>query len=532
MTYKKTWLSYLLWAVYSCTIGVMLANYAILFWQKKIDAVIGYGTIAFVFCVFVGVFGIYFGIRKTLLAVTHSGEKKLIRRRTAVLGEIMLVTGIFLLGIWVRLWLSIQSDMAAVSLTAYYQAAMVRSGEQAAFMVHGASFLYTRCLSLVFAFLGNKVEAAVGFQIFLQSLSLLLVFFAVRKIAGRIPACMTMFVFSISSFYREQIFALTPECLFFVLFLTGVLLIGSYGQAYRGGRWGIAPSVVGAVLTGTCIGILSYLDAVSITLLIMALGIFLDVRLKTDKKRGILLYPVIMASFILALLGMFALDAYLCHGEFVRMAEAWYTLYQSHLPIRYVFYHTQVSMIESFILVILAAFLIASFWNRKEQNASLWMFLLFLLAPTPLAAVGVLPYQVFSVFLWSVLAGIGLQQCFVIRVKPKALPTAEFRPIIEQEAKPEAEHMPEPERKPEAEPAPAPERKPEAESVPEPGTKPAIEPAHTPEPEAEPHPRFIENPLPLPKKHEKREMGYRFDEVLADQQEFDIEVAEDDDFDI
>ncbi|MCX4318044.1 MAG: procyclic acidic repetitive family protein, partial [Lachnospiraceae bacterium] len=251
---------------------------------------------------------------------------------------------------------------------------------------------------------------------------------------------------------------------------------------------------------------------VSITLLIMALGIFLDVRLKTDKKRGILLYLVIMVSFILALLGMFALDAYLCHGEFVRMAEAWYVLYQSSLPIRYVFYHTQVSMIESFILVILAAFLIASFWNRKEQNASLWMFLLFLLAPTPLAAVGVLPYQVFSVFLWSVLAGIGLQQCFVIRVKPKALPTAEFRPIIEQEAKPEAEYMPEPERKPEAEPAPAPERKPEAESVPEPGTKPAIEPAHTPEPEAEPHPRFIENPLPLPKKHEKREMGYRFDE--------------------
>ena len=43
-------------------------------------------------------------------------------------------------------------------------------------------------------------------------------------------------------------------------------------------------------------------------------------------------------------------------------------------------------------------------------------------------------------------------------------------------------------------------------------------------------PRFIENPLPLPKKHVKREMDYDH-EVLETDMHYDIDVAEGDDFD-
>lgn len=44
-------------------------------------------------------------------------------------------------------------------------------------------------------------------------------------------------------------------------------------------------------------------------------------------------------------------------------------------------------------------------------------------------------------------------------------------------------------------------------------------------------PRFIENPLPLPKKHEKREMDYQY-EVAEDKMNYDREIKENDDFDI
>lgn len=42
---------------------------------------------------------------------------------------------------------------------------------------------------------------------------------------------------------------------------------------------------------------------------------------------------------------------------------------------------------------------------------------------------------------------------------------------------------------------------------------------------------LIENPLPLPKKHEKREMDYQY-QVAEDKMKFDVEVADGDDFDI
>ena len=53
------------------------------------------------------------------------------------------------------------------------------------------------------------------------------------------------------------------------------------------------------------------------------------------------------------------------------------------------------------------------------------------------------------------------------------------------------------------------------------------ETAVTTEPEK---PRFIENPLPLPKKHQKRTLSYRV-EVGEGKDDFDISVDEDDDFD-
>ena len=43
-------------------------------------------------------------------------------------------------------------------------------------------------------------------------------------------------------------------------------------------------------------------------------------------------------------------------------------------------------------------------------------------------------------------------------------------------------------------------------------------------------PRFIENPLPLPKKHVKREMDFDY-KVLEADMHYDVEVDEEDDFD-
>ncbi len=473
MIYKKTWLSYFLWAVYTCLTGVMLANYAILFWQKKINATIHSGTAFFVLFVFGMTTGAYILIRNIF---GKTGKKYCISSHTKFLWETFIVLCIFSAGLLYRISLYIQNRNAFAE-TIYYQMATVKPEEAGEQIIHGASYLYTICLSFVLSFLGNKMTAAVWMQIVIQMAAILLAFFTVRRLAGRIPACIAMLALAVSSVYAEQSLVMTPESLFFALYLAGLLIVGGCVKNVcqcRTGRW---QAFWGTVLSGFIVGFLTYLDAIAVTLVIFLFSFL------TGKKYRETAVSLIAGGLTFA--GMLALNAYSDYTEIGKMAKAWFELYRTNASVDYLFYRTEFSVVECLVLVMLAFWLIMAFWNRrKTQNVTPWFLLLFLLAPTPLAATGVLSYQAWSVFLWGVVAGIGVQQSFVyekdVPIKQEA--SVESEPVTEEEAQPEK-------------------------------------------------PRFLDNPLPLPKKHEKRTMDYQY-EVGKDMMKFDIEIAENDDFDI
>lgn len=487
MTCKKTWISYILWAFYTCAAGVILADYAILFWQKYVNAIIGYDTIVFVFLVFAGVTGCYFFIRRVFSGYRRQdsvGKDNEIRSRMADFWECLFTFGVFLAGLLYRIYLYMQSTPDMIMITQYYHDATVKAGAGVEPAAHGASYLYTLCLSFVLSFLGNKACAAVCLQIFLQMLTVLLAFFAVRKIAGRIPACAVMLMLAVSSVYAGQIFILTPENFFFLLYLAGLFIIGSYMKMYCRGKFPVAAGIAGAFLSGIVIGILCYLDAIALTLLFLLPAFFTGIQKREKKeffsaKISVSFFVLTLASGGLSFMGALAAYAFYSHGKIGQAAETWFLLYRNHIKADYVFYQTNRSIIECLILVVPAALLIMSFWNRKDkQNASFWICLMFLLAPTPLTATGVLPYQVFSIFVWSVLAGIGLQQSFVWEEKKVAKTEVNIQTVDEDKGVP----------------------------------------------------RFIENPLPLPKKHEKKEMDYQY-EISEDKMNFDVEIKENDDYD-
>ena len=384
-----------------------------------------------------------------------------------------------------------------IVITKYYRDATVKAGADVEPITHGVSYLYTLCLSFVLSFLGNKSAAAVWLQIFLQMLTILLAFLAVRKTAGRIPACVVMFALAVSSVYAGQIFILTPECFFFLFYLAGLFIIGSYVKMYCHGNFTAAAGIAGAFLSGIAIGILCYLDAISLTLLFLLPALFTGIQQREKNKVSFLM--LILSTGGLIFMGALAIDAFYSHGKIGQTAETWFLLYRNHIKADYVFYQTNRSIIECLVLVVPAAFLIMAFWNRRrEQNTSFWICLMFLLAPTPLTAVGVLPYQIFSVFIWSVLAGIGLQQSFMWEEKKVAKTAENIKTVDKDKSVAEMKE-------------PAPEAESEASS-------------------SVSAPRFIENPLPLPKKHKKREMGYQY-EIAEDKMNFDVEIKENDDYD-
>lgn len=518
MTYKKTWLSYLLWALYTCLTGVMLANYAILFWQKKINDAVSYGTALFVLFVFMAAAGCYFLLRRLFDSI---GRKCEISAHTKSLWEIFIVLSLFFAGLLYRVAFCFRNS-SGITETSYYQLATVKTEEIAEPIVHGASYLYTMCLSFAFSFLGNKIIVGILLQILIQMVTILLAFFVVRRMAGRIPACITMLVLSVSSVYVEQILTMTPESLFFALYLMGIFLVGGYVKNDCSGRSRKPSAVWGALLSGFTIGFLAYLDAVAFTLVIFLFGLMTGVRASEPKRKrrgndagrrsagfSMLLILTAIVAGALSFAGMLALNAYSYYTEIGTMAETLLTFYRTNFRTDYVLYHTEYSVVECLILVFLAAFLILAFWNRRKvQNVSPWLCLILLLAPTPLTAKGALPYQVYSIFLWSVLAGIGVQQSFVW----------ESAAAVKERC---TEEGTEPVKASSVETSMTPVlvNEPSAEAISVPVEMPAGKP------------RFLENPLPLPRKHEKRTLDYQY-EVAEAQMKFDIEIAENDDFDI
>ncbi|MDE5940049.1 MAG: hypothetical protein K2H37_13355, partial [Lachnospiraceae bacterium] len=143
------------------------------------------------------------------------------------------------------------------------------------------------------------------------------------------------------------------------------------------------------------------------------------------------------------------------------------------------------------VLFLLASFLGFEFIRGgREQDFSLWLLPCILLAPVFLMDFSIVGLGGAVIFFWSVLAALGLKnavfggQAEVLREKIEEINAA-------------------------AAPIPVPE---------------------APVAAAAEKPRFLENPLPLPKKHVKREMDYDYEVAEADMH-YQMEIAEGDDFD-
>lgn len=517
MTYKKTWISCLLWAVFTCITGVLLADYIISLWIQEIDASVGAGTVAFIAFVFALVVGACFLLRE----LYHKAENRhKADARSINIFENLVFLAVFAAGAYYRIDLCLHHSVGMITETPYFELAAVTAGKTSVTMIKSMADLYTVCLSFTLSFLGNKLIAGVWLQILLQMLTILTGFFAIRRMVGKVPAYAVLFFLSFSSVYTEQIFMMTPEVLSIFLFLLALLIIGSYVTNYSFDAYGVGKLILFTLLCGCMIGVLAYLDALFLTLLVIPAGLpWVICEEKEDivpsKVLPLFLFVLVVSAAGLILMGLFMFKAYVLESSIAASAQSWIASY-AHLPV-YTPYVTGFSVIECFILAFGAAFLIISFWFRpKVQNTTPWIVFMLLFGPPHMMS-DASGYRIYALFIWSVLAGIGLQQCFV--PKKNTVSAVKTEPVEAQTTQNAASS--------EAEAATPPQMEPEviAEMMPDKETK------EQPIQEEAVKPRFIENPLPLPKKHEKRTLDYQY-EVDDAKLEFDIEIAENDDFDV
>lgn len=513
MTYRKTWFDYVLWAVYAGLCTMLLAylgNSMYAFYVGEPLAVLG------TFLPFPVLLCLYPAIRQ-------SGQA--IRKRHRFSGhffaitEALAVSVSFVFGMILRLKEGyVVASLYALDMGApfepgdYYELAMVRTGGESLSFIHGISDLFVKCLRVVLSFLGNSVEAAILFQVFLQLMAMLFAYLAVRKAAGRFTACTVLLVLAFSCSFIYQIDVIDPKCFLTALFLAGLYFVVSFVKASLTGR-NIYGGLPGAFLLGVILGLLCYLEAGCVVLFLFLAGLFIAKPASGGEKwrqAGRML--VVLAGGAAGFFGAIAGDASASGVVFYRGLMWWAdTCFSPNMESARLLDVIRVQDYPLFAaLFVMAAFVVFEFIRGgREQDFSLWFLPCILVTPVFLIDFSVAGFGGVALFFWSVMAGLGMKNAIL------SGQAEDMREKSEEGSAPVSGAAQIPGTAPEM-----PLAVPDTDAL---KTK-------NPEEPAQEKPRFIENPLPLPKKHVKRTMDYDY-EVSEEDMRYDVEISEEDDFD-
>ena len=442
---------------------------------------------------------------------------------------------------------------------ACYEMALVAEGKRIPFLGHGAEYLYLQLLHAVFLFLGNKLAAGIWLQVILQFLAVLVLYFGVRKLAGVLPAMVMLVFFMCMEPMVLSALVLSPEPLFFLLFACGFELLATCRESGRG---------AGAYLTaGLWVGMTGYLDVTAFLLTPVGMAAVMETggeKTAGNKRfaRALALLTGIVAGFAFCLF----LVSSLRRRPFMAALKVWTSMFAPGE------YEGIAEIPESGLpwlgaLAFLLCLGVVGYWfSREKEYVSGWTLTVCLAVAVWYTGITNVRIPVFPylLLLLTVLAGAGMRSClrtgaaFEDRKAKTVLPMQAGPKASGSIQPPEGPKQPETETKaaesvqpPEGPKQPEPEAKaagagqpPESRKQPETEPKAAgagqlPEGPKQPEPEAkaaesvqksEKPPRFLENPLPLPKPHRKKVLDYDAETDAED--DFDHPVDENDDFDI
>lgn len=562
MSYKKNAVSYGIWALYLTVVGVVLSFLGMAVggqssgipYMALILLALAFGTLALV----------YFLAKK----IIDSVKVKKMAAGKAVLVEGILVAVLLLAGIALRILLIGGAGEEA----AYYEVAKVTESGMQAQLVQGSIYYYLCLLNGLFRLVGNKWMAGIVLQIVLQMLGIGISYFAVRRLSGRGPALVVLVFLTIAPGSVRDGMTYSPKMLYFCMYALILLIIAGY--MYRTTRsGGRVLTWILAVLCGALVAFAGYTDIVGFTLAIPLFGL---PTLKRE-ERGTVRWVAQLFLFLIALAGSFCLltwvDGAVSGSDFGRVLGAWGETYRlKGADYNFIF---REAGYETILMLVLIALGIFTFMRRKnEEMFSPWVMMLMSVALMRVLGI-VTPnmngsYQMY--FAMAGLAGVSLSELFVQGGGVADVPEMVVEDLDEEPAEPIVSR---PSQQPvrvwppkpaavagaaEATAVAAETEKdrrieknvrrrsvkkqrwqaetdvPVWESLPQESAAESKAPevredmAEKKQEDGQKQVQFIENPLPLPKKHVKKVMDYPI-QPDASMMHYDVEVDPGDNFD-
>ena len=349
---------------------------------------------------------------------------------------------------------------------------------------------------------------AVIVQMILQLLAGIVVCFVVRRMGGALAGILSSAFFMLSPYMVGEAFVLSPAYLFLLIYSLVLLIIVLILPKNSG-------SPVWYILTGVFIGLVVYLDIFGVTLLLFLAGVFGLERECHERFRNsriaVFLFGILGAA--VGFWGAIGIDAIVSKKDFFKVLAAWAEIYCPQEIILPVMPGNISTLIEYGILFVILSMGIFSFWCRRTfERQGIWT--LALIVFIPLQAFQMMQQnagnEVYVYIFLTILAGVAVESIFLNEnAEEKAMDVFQ---VLEKEAM-EAEE------------------KEMAKDMEKEKTDNNVDNDNKTETSEPPKVKFLENPLPLPKKHEPKVMDYKLTEENKEN-DFDLDVSDDDDFDI
>ena len=585
MTFKKNWLTDLIWAVTAAIIGLNIVGYLKLFLtgMPELEALKTNSSVLYD-AIWLGVSAAVMGLlvlifflgRLTVRLLTKNNSRK---EAPSVKRKVFLaiVEGIVLLCVtagafYVRYAQMLHTLEWKLADDFYYELAMIKINDTLPSLQHTGSYVYIYVLSFVMRILGNKVFSAVVLQFVLQMITILFLYFGMRRLAGVIPAVVSSVVFAFAYSNCALLFEADAQCLVFFLFAVAVYFTAGLFELYRKDV-GSARLVFRIILAALFSGLCCFLEPYCMMLLLFGVALGLqDSEWYNGKTKACLFLSYIIATIAVGFV-FFTITAVANDVDLAMVISDWFAVLKDAKAIHYALYFPEDvfrTTLEGVVLACLVFLNLPGYhvWDTAKQIPFL---ILLVLAPVPFCTMGTLEYDLFSLCIWGALAGIGLQLMLSPKVvaeqetpveEPEKEPlAAEKSPVAENssiaeipqdveeitsvdktflEEKNEAEEDIFFDEKAEAEESASLEEEPAAEE--EAIFKEAADVRVSISTENDSNPeensllettskpvQYLHNPLPVPKKHVKRVADYKVNVVEDD--DFDFDIHEEDDFD-
>ena len=497
MSWKKNVISYVLWLVYTLFTGVVIIGLASDITGGTVNtAIVAAGIL---------------GAAAILVLLLHFFDLKLssvLLEKQGIWNAVQAAVAVVLLAVGIVL--RVQAVPGAAEDSVYFQLAAVQPNQEVPQIVHGAVYLYVSILHTLFYFLGNKLLVAVWFQIVLQVLCGLFLYCVARRVSGPLAALVTLGIFMCSPVTIEKAVELSPE----LFFLLPVLLVA----------WGMTGSFeknlnkTAAFLLGILTGVLGYLDVSGFFLLLVLAAVVCSQKEAgfgkgTGARAGAFLLGLLGAA--VGFLGCIVADASMSGKNSIRVLKAWGVLYRPENIVLYTTGEQTAITWEDWMLIVLAMG-IFSFWlNRRQDKRSVYTIGICLWLTA--TGFGIFTPELIGntgLYLLLLLWGtVSLEEC---RSLQKAAVVVETADAMEETAVPKRVAV--------SETVVVPEGTTVSEKA------DVMEKTDAPEKKQPKKVQYIENPLPLPKKHIKRVMDYSLKE-MPDEDDFDLDIGDEDDFD-